>query len=56
MVDPEDQLQAGVDPAVTPAQTASFVTHPASIVSFMLSFVMAVGVRMIDWTVFLPGV
>src|SRR5690349_20453826 len=51
-----DQLQAGVDPAVTPAQTCSFVTQPASIVSFRLSLVIAVGVRMIDWTVLPPGV
>jgi hypothetical protein len=48
--------QPGTDPAVTPAQTASFVAQPAAIVSLTLSFVMAVGVRMIDWTVFPPGV
>jgi len=43
-----DYEQAGVDPAVTPAHTASLVTQPASIVSFRLSFVIAVGVRMTD--------
>src|SRR5215210_4441728 len=48
--------QPGTDPAVTPAQTASLVAHPASIVSLTFSLVMAVGVRMIDWTVFPPGV
>src|SRR3954447_13953362 len=52
----KDQLQAGGDPAVTPAQTASFVAQPASIVSFRLSLVIAVGVRMTDWTDFPPGV
>src|SRR5436305_6634832 len=45
----EDQ-QGGTDPAGTPAQTASLVTQPASTVSFRLAFVIAVGVRMIDWT------
>src|SRR4051794_14123968 len=50
------QLQAGVEPAVTPAHTASFVTQPASIVSFRLSLVMAVGVRMTELTVLPPGV
>src|SRR3954453_15947463 len=52
----EGQLQAGVDPAGTLAHTASFVAQPATIVSFRLAFVMAVGVRITDWTDFPPGV
>ena len=49
-------LQASTDPAVTPWQTTSLDTQPASITVWRLFLVIAMGVRNTDsiWTPFGP--